>query len=109
MRQIHISIATASLFLFVLQIGEVALARSSGIKCDGGYQIVKGYGAISTPYCQDDNLSKVAQTYGISYSTAQIHHTPDIKHQVCAAIGHDNRVHSACDGFRSDGGDKFGK
>ena len=103
MRRIHISIAAVVSFLFALQAGDVAMARSFAIKCDGSYQLVKGHGPIATPYCQDDNLANVARSYGMRFSTAEIHNTPEIKHQVCAAIGHDNRVYTACDGFRLDG------
>ena len=91
--------AVASLLLST----QFATPAASGIKCVDDYQLVNGYGPILTPYCEDYNLTKVAQSYGMKYSFAEVRHNPTIKYDICYAIGHDTRVHSACAGIRSDG------
>ncbi|GBF25052.1 serine/threonine-protein kinase pkn1 [bacterium MnTg02] len=66
------------------------------IKCVDDQQLVEGYEPIQTPYCEDLNLIKVARSYGIKFSFAEVVHNPNIKYIICYAIGHDTRVHSAC-------------
>lgn len=102
MKHRHVLYAAAASLLFSSQFVSPADA-ASGIKCVDDYQLVKGYGPISTPYCEDHNLTKVAQSYGMTYSFAEVHHNPSIQYEICYAIGHDIRVHSTCAGIRSDG------
>jgi len=66
------------------------------IKCVDDRQLVEGYEPIQTPYCEDLNLIKVAQRYGIKFSFAEVVHNPNIKYIICHAIGHDTRVQTAC-------------
>ena len=93
--------AAAASLLLSSQFG--SSAGGTDIKCVDDYQLVNGYGPILTPYCEDYNLTKVAQSYGMKYSFAEVRHNPTIKYDICYAIGHDTRVHSACAGIRSDG------
>ena len=71
--------------------------------CDGNYQIVQG-SAIATPYCQEHNLARVAQGYGMRVTFAAIRGSDSVKAQVCRTIGHDNRVRETCLLFRNEGG-----
>lgn len=95
------ALATASLLL-VLPHG----AAQARIVCDGNYQVVGG-GTVATPYCQEQNLARVAQSYGMSASFAAIRNSDSVKGQICRAIGHDNRVRETCLPFRNDGGPTF--
>ena len=73
------------------------------IVCDGNFQIVNGL-PVSTPYCRDRNLARVARSYGWRVSDEAIRYSESTKAQVCRAIGHDNRVSEACSPYRIDGG-----
>jgi len=75
----------------------VALVQpaQSRIVCDGSYQIVQGH-PLSTPYCQEQNLARVARAYGMRVSDESIRHSESVKAGVCRAIGYDNRVRDVC-------------
>lgn len=70
-----------------------ALAK---IKCDGAYQVVSG-NLLATPYCQDNNLARVARSYGLRVSDRDIRQNPNRKRYVCGIVGRDIRVRTACD------------
>lgn len=92
----------------VLACGLLLLAQGgaqAAIDCDGDYQIVNGR-PVSTPYCRDVNLARVARSYGWRVSVQSIRYSESTKAQVCRAIGHDNRVADACAPYRHDGGDR---
>lgn len=82
-------------------------AAQARIQCDGNFQIGKGGQSFASPYCQDQNLARVAQGYGMRYSFQAIRDSDSIKGQICRAIGHDNRVREACLPFRNEGGPTF--
>ena len=42
-------------------------AAQARIECDGNFQVVQGQ-AFATPYCQEQNLARVAQGYGMRIS-----------------------------------------
>jgi hypothetical protein len=77
----------------LLADGGPALAK---IRCDGPYQIIQGYGAMSTPYCEDHYLAEVAREYGIRASADEIRKNPNSKERLCRFIGDDIRVSSNC-------------
>jgi hypothetical protein len=99
-RKIVTALALASGLLLLPQGG--AEAR---IVCEGNYQIVDGR-AISTPYCRDWELARVARTYGWRVTFQAIRFSESTRSQVCRAIGHDNRVNEACSPYRIDGGSR---
>ena len=81
-----------------------AVALSAGstqarIACDGNFQIVQGQ-PISTPYCRDQTLARVARGYGMRVSAAAIRNSESVKAQVCRTIGHDLRVREVCQPYR---------
>ncbi|MDO9381408.1 MAG: hypothetical protein Q7T86_00955 [Hyphomicrobiaceae bacterium] len=76
---------------------------SAAIRCNDDFQVVQG-NEISTPYCGDNYLAKVARKYGIRVSNAEIRNNPNRKGEVCRMIGHDIRVKDACAGYSSDRG-----
>jgi hypothetical protein len=75
----------------------------SRILCDGNYQIVNG-SPISTPYCREQNVVRVARTYGIRVSLQEIRNSESTRSSVCQTIGHDNRVRDFCQSYRNEGG-----
>ena len=97
-RKILASLALASGLIVLAQPG--AQAR---IVCDGNFQDVKGT-SVSTPYCREMNLARVARTHGWKVSDYDIRYSESIKAQVCRAIGFDNRVYEVCAPYRNDGG-----
>lgn len=97
-RRIFTSLAVASGLLVLAQGG--AEAR---IMCEGNFQIVKGI-PVSTPYCREWTLARVAQGYGWRVTVQSIRFSESTKAQVCRAIGFDNRVQEICAPYRADGG-----
>ena len=95
------SIASAALAAAVLVVP--LGAAQARIECDGNFQIGKNGQTLATPYCQDHNLARVAQGYGMRTSFDAIRRSDSIKAQICRAIGHDNRVREACLPFRNEG------
>lgn len=66
------------------------------IQCSAdGFQRVQG-AWLSTPYCQDNLVAKVARQYGIRVSDAEVRNNPNRKSEVCRFIGRDIRVRDAC-------------
>jgi hypothetical protein len=100
-RKILTSLVLASGVLALAQGGAEARSR---IACEGNFQIVNGI-AVSTPYCREMNLARVARSYGWKVSDQAIRYSESTKAQVCRAIGHDNRVQEICAPYRMDGGD----
>lgn len=93
----------------VLASGLLVLAQGgaqAAIVCDGNYQIVDGL-PVSTPYCRDLTLARVARSYGWRVSVQSIRYSESTRSQVCRAIGHDNRVAEACAPYRHDGDGRF--
>lgn len=77
-------------------------AAEAAIRCDGGLQIINGQ-SISTPYCRDNYLAAVANQYGIGVSAQAVRSNPNVKREICVAIGHDVRVREACASDRPQG------
>ncbi len=69
------------------------------IKCDGSTQINKN-SRIITPYCEHEQMARVAKTYGIKTSGRRLRNNINHKQRVCEHIGHDIRLSSVCGGLR---------
>lgn len=76
------------------------LSAQAKIKCEGRFQIVKGNGKISTPYCEDNYLAAISRSYGRKVSNRAIRQNPNLKAEVCQQIGHDSRLTDICSGHR---------
>ena len=77
-----------------------AIPSANAIECNGRNQLVSG-SWISTPYCEDNYLAKVARSYGVSVSSRTIRTNPSRKDEVCRLVRHDNRVAGICNDGRS--------
>lgn len=71
------------------------------IVCRQDSQIINGQ-AIITPYCADDYLAKVARSYGMRVTAAQMRNSLSEKARVCRFIGHDLRVKTTCSNYRDE-------
>jgi hypothetical protein len=73
------------------------------IRCDGDFQVTK-FGRIATPYCGEEQIAKVANSYGSRVSAAEVHNNPLTKVYLCQTIGYDWRLQAACGGYLVHGG-----
>lgn len=97
-----------ALGLVALSAGVIASTPAQAkIYCKGEYQVIRGAGLQSTPYCEMKNLYKVARgSYGISTTFARLRNYVSEREEVCRAIGHDHRVYGACTPYRIDSGSR---
>jgi hypothetical protein len=77
---------------------DAALAR---IQCRGNFQVSK-YGLIATPYCEEEQIAKVAQSRGSRVTAAEVHNNPLTKVYLCQTIGWDQRLKGSCAGYSPD-------
>ncbi len=87
-------------------LGFASQPAAARIVCDGVFQIIQGQ-PVATPYCESQNLAKVARSYGMRVSVEQIRYSESSKASVCRTIGYDLRVRSACQGYFNQGGGRF--
>ncbi|MBT3070977.1 hypothetical protein KKP04_08860 [Rhodomicrobium sp. Az07] len=76
----------------------MAAPASAKIRCVDDSQVIAGQLAV-TPWCEDENLAKVAQAYGARVSGAAIRNNPNLKAQICRFVGADIRVKNTCAGY----------
>jgi hypothetical protein len=91
-------------FATVALLGAAALHPAAArILCDGEFQITK-YGPIATPYCGDQVIARVANSYGWRDSAAQVGSNPLAKVYICQTLGTDWRLQGPCAGYVPHGG-----
>ena len=93
-------VGLAAIILLSTALLQPAAAR---IRCQGEFQITK-YGLVATPYCEEEEIARVENSYGWRFSPAEVHHNPLTKVYLCQTIGHDWRLQSACAGYLIQGG-----
>jgi hypothetical protein len=86
------SFALAAAAVIVLATSSVAEAK---IECRDGFQIVNGQ-EISTPYCNDGLIAKVAREHGMNVSEDNVRNNPSTKNEVCRFVGDDIRIQNYC-------------
>lgn len=74
---------------------------AAGIECRGNFQVTK-YGLIATPYCEEENIARVARSYGFNVTGAQVRNDALKKVYLCQVIGGDNRLKGACGAYGPD-------
>lgn len=84
-----------------LLIAAVPGPASALIQCRGSFQVSK-YGLIATPYCEEEEIAKVAQSYGSRVTAAQVHNNPLTKVYICQQLGDDVRLKGSCAGYSPD-------
>lgn len=85
------TIIATTLAAFVL----TANSAQANIRCNGAYQVVNG-SEIATPYCQDENLARLARRSGMDVTGNQIRKDLGKKLAVCRVIGKQTSARSAC-------------
>jgi hypothetical protein len=75
-----------------------AIAR---VQCQGDFQVTN-YGPIATPYCEEENIALVAQSYGWRVTASQVHNNPLKKVYICQVLGRDIRLKGSCAGYSPD-------
>ena len=98
MRRIGMNALAATLLGAALLLVLSPQAADARIQCKGNFQVTKN-GLISTPYCQEEQIARVARSYGWKVSAAQIHNNPLKKVEVCQALGGDVRLQGSCGGY----------
>ena len=94
-------IAVAAIAYAVIGFTAIQPAHA-GIKCDGQFQIVKGQGLVSTPFCEAEYFSSIARkTYGIRVSAKTLRNNINRYIQLCRTIGHDYRLTGICRGHKN--------
>ncbi len=81
--------------LFVLAAIPPAAAR---IECRENFQVTK-HGLISTPYCEELQIARVARSYGFNVTDAEVRNNPNTKVYLCQIIGNDNRLKGSCGAY----------
>jgi hypothetical protein len=99
----------------VLQVGFTGLAAvallsaallhpaAARILCQGEFQVMQ-YGLIATPYCADEVIARVANSYGWHREAATVRTNPLSKVYICQTLGWDWRLQSPCAGYLPHGG-----
>lgn len=77
-------------------------APAAYIRCEGSYQLVND-SWIATPYCEDQHLARVANTYGDLVTPPEIRGNPSTKAEVCRLVGNDIRVDDICSPYMGAG------
>jgi hypothetical protein len=70
-------------------------ARFRAHPCQGNFQVTK-YGLISTPYCEEREIARVARSYGANVTDAEVRNNPLTKVYLCQVHGYDNRLKGSC-------------
>ena len=85
----------AATALLAISLASPAAAR---IECRGNFQMSK-YGPIATPYCEEENIARVARSYGSKVTGAEVRNNPLKKVYLCQVYGGDNRLKGACGAY----------
>jgi hypothetical protein len=82
--------------LALLAVGsELAAAK---IQCQGNFQVTT-QGLIATPYCEEEQIARVARSYGWKGTASQVHNNPNTKVYLCQRFGGDNRLKGSCGAY----------
>jgi hypothetical protein len=78
-------------------------APAFAITCHGDFQVVDGQ-ELSTPYCRDNELARVARLSGFNVSDSTVRNNPAKKEELCRYLNDDIRVKPACSSVLPDDG-----
>jgi hypothetical protein len=90
-------------FVLWIESGVSLQPAAARILCEGQFQVTK-YGLIATPYCGDEEIARVAHSYGWHREAATVHTNPLSKVYICQTLGYDWRLQSPCGGYLIHGG-----
>ena len=92
------SIMVAAVLLLAIAWTTPGLAR---VECKGDFQVTK-YRLIATPYCAEENIAVVAQSYGWKVTGSEVRKNPLKKVYICQVLGRDIRLKGSCAGYSPD-------
>ena len=78
-----------------------AFPASAKIRCEGNFQMTNN-GLIATPYCEEEQIAKVARSLGANVTAAEVHKNPLKKVYLCQVYGRDVRLKGSCAGYSPD-------
>ena len=82
----------------IVAMALVASPAVARIECRDNFQITK-HGPISTPYCEERQIARVARSYGIAVTDAEVRNNPNTKVYLCQRLGGDVRLKGSCAGY----------
>jgi hypothetical protein len=91
----------ASCGLAAAVLAALAIPAQARIQCQGNFQ-VGPYGLIATPYCEEEQIARVAQSRGFKVTADEVHRNALKKVYLCQVIGFDNRLKGSCAGYGPD-------
>ena len=94
-----VALATSAIVAGVAGTVAVPIEADAAIRCKDGFQLSGGRW-ISTPYCEDRQLVRVAREFGVRTSFNAVRFNVSEKRRVCRVVGFDIRVMKTCSGFR---------
>jgi hypothetical protein len=71
---------------------------SARIQCKGNFQVTQ-QGLIATPYCEEEQIARVARSYGWRGTAAEVQNNPNTKVYLCQRFGGDNRLKGSCGAY----------
>jgi hypothetical protein len=89
---------SATLAVATLLAVAVTSPAAARIECRGNFQVTK-YGMISTPYCEEEQIARVARSYGARVTGAEVRNNPLKKVYLCQVYGYDTRLKGSCAGY----------
>jgi hypothetical protein len=90
--------ASATLAAATVLAFSLAAPAAARIQCKGNFQITK-YGLISTPYCEETQIARVARSYGANVTDAEVRNNALTKVYLCQVYGYDIRLKGSCAGY----------
>lgn len=94
----HALSGSATLAVTALLAIAVASPAAARIECKGNFQVTK-YGLISTPYCEETQIARVARSYGANVTDAEVRNNALTKVYLCQVYGYDTRLKGSCAGY----------
>ena len=91
---------TAYIVMTLLAVAWTTSATAR-IQCRGDFQVTNS-SLIATPYCEEENIAVVAQSYGWRVTASQVHNDPLKKVYICQVLGRDIRLKGSCAGYSPD-------
>jgi hypothetical protein len=99
MTKIKAGLAAGAILALAAFAADPAAAR---IECRGNFQVTKTNGLIATPYCEEEQIAKVARSRGFKVTGADVHNNALTKVYLCQTIGWDQRLKGSCAGYAPD-------
>jgi hypothetical protein len=94
----HVLSSSATFAVTALLAIAIASPAAARIECRGNFQITK-YGPIATPYCEEEQIARVARSYGERVTGSEVRNNALKKVYLCQVYGYDTRLKGSCAGY----------